>query len=246
MSSSVTVSRDSYRERIYAEYRQQSSSREADLKSRAPYLRSVIRNCFPADRDSQVLDLGCGDGALLYFLQEAGYTRCRGVDISPTQAAAARQSGIRIEQGDLIQTLFSTTAESLDVVVTLDVIEHFTKSELLDFADEIYRVLKTGGRWVIHCPNGDSPFFAAVRYGDWTHEQAFTRESLSQLARASGFSSIICYEDRPITHGARSFVRAVLWKALRKFIQIAWIIETGSGGSGIFSRNILAVACKTK
>ena len=240
------VKDNSHRDRVYAEYNQQSSQSKDRLASRAPYLRWIIKRCFPAGRECQILDLGCGDGALLYFLRDVGYTNSKGIDISPTQVAAAQQLGLRVEQGDLIQTLLLITDESLDVIVSLDVIEHLTKSELLNFADEVYRTLKDGGRWIIHCPNGDSPFFAAVRYGDWTHEQAFTAVSLNQVIKAAGFDTLACYEDKPIPHGIKSAIRVFLWKVLRKIIQMAWLIETGASGNGIFSRNILAVAYKKK
>ena len=37
------------------------------------------------------------------------------------------------------------------------------------------RALKPGGRWILHTANAESPFYGRVRYGDITHEQAFTQ-----------------------------------------------------------------------
>jgi hypothetical protein len=56
-------------------------------------------------------------------------------------------------------------------------------------------VLKPGDRWVLHMPNGNSPFGRPARYRDLTHELAFTRTSLSQLLPSSGFSSVNCFRD---------------------------------------------------
>jgi len=93
-----------------------------------------------------VLDLGCGHGALIYFARRAGYTNTRGVDGSPEQVAAARRLGIEgVEEGDLLATLASQADGSLDVVVAFDVIEHFTRDELLGFVDQVQRVLRPGG-----------------------------------------------------------------------------------------------------
>jgi SAM-dependent methyltransferase len=234
----------SYRDRVYAEYNRQRPPAELALGSRAPYLRWVIARCFPPDRAARVIDVGCGDGTLLYFLREAGYVNCYGVDVAPPQVAAAQGLGLDVRRGDLMQALQSAESESYDVVAAFDVIEHLTKPELLRFADEVHRVLRTGGRWVIHCPNGDSPFFAAVRYGDWTHEQAFTASSLSQLARVTGFTGLACYEDKIVAHGFKSWLRGVLWAAARAAIRALSVIETGEARSEVFTRNILAVAVK--
>ena len=104
---------DTYRSRIYANYVQSRTQvlappTLAELASRAPYLRRLVRAHFPADRQAAVLDLGCGHGALLHFAREAGYTDLRGVDGSPQQVAAARRLGIEgVAEGDLRDALAS-------------------------------------------------------------------------------------------------------------------------------------------
>ena len=240
---------DTYRTRIYAHYVQ---SREhmlapdslSGLRPRAPYLRRLVRVHFPAERDAVVLDLGCGHGALLHFAREAGYVNLRGVDGSQQQVAAARRLGIAgVEEGDLYDALTTQAEESLDVVVAFDVIEHFTRDELLPFVDEVHRVLKPGGRWIIHVPNAESPFGGRVRYGDLTHELAFTRTSLSQLLLSSGFANVRCFEDTPVAHGAKSALRWLLWKSFRGLLRLYIAVETGDAGTGyIFSQNLMAVA----
>lgn len=240
-----------YRTRIYTHYVQARAQTYAPdtlsgLRPRAPSLRGLVRKHFPADRGAALLDLGCGYGALLHFAREAGYTNLRGVDGSPQQVAAARRLGIAgVEEGDLRDMLGAHADASLDVVVAFDVIEHFTRDELLPFVDEVHRVLKPGGRWIIHVPNGESPFCGTIRYGDLTHELAFTRTSLSQLLLSSGFSEVRCSEDQPVVHGAKSAVRWMLWKGFRGLLRLYIAAETGdAGGAHIFSQNLLAVAHK--
>ncbi|GAB4355485.1 MAG: hypothetical protein Kow006_21850 [Gammaproteobacteria bacterium] len=241
----------SYRQRIYSSYvqgRQNTlapSSRE-DLRPREPYLKNLIRKHFPADRSATVLDLGCGHGALIHFLRESGYRNVSGIDGSPEQVAVARRLGIEgVEEGDLREVLKAQGTASLDVVVAFDVIEHFKREELLAFADEVLRVLKPGGRWIVHVPNGESPFFGRIRYGDLTHEMAFTSVSLGQLVLSSGFSDLRCYEDQPVVHGVKSRIRWVLWKMVRSGLRLYLAAETGDiGREAIFSQNLLAVAFK--
>jgi 2-polyprenyl-3-methyl-5-hydroxy-6-metoxy-1,4-benzoquinol methylase len=76
---------------------------------------------------------------------------------------------------------------SYDVVLAFDVFEHLTRPELLDASREIERILKPGGVLLLHLPNGASPYCGAVRWGDITHEQAFTRSSLTQVLTPLGF-----------------------------------------------------------
>ena len=99
--------------------------------------------------------------------------------------------------------------------------------------------------WIIHVPNGESPFGGRSRFGDFTHEQAFTRGSLTQLLLASGFATVACYEDAPAAHGAKSRLRALLWRLIRLALRLYLAVETGdTGRNAIFSQNLLAVAVK--
>lgn len=239
-----------YRQRIYQYYvsaRDQSLAPASieGLKPRAPYLKRLIRKHFPLDKKCAVLELGCGHGALIYFAREYGYRNVIGVDRSPQQVAEARHLGIAgINEGDLMETLKTYPNNSLDVVVAFDVIEHFTKDELLPFVDQVNRVLRPGGKWIIHVPNGESPFGGRMRYWDFTHEQAFTSTSITQLLKSSGFTEISCYEDAPIPHGFKSLGRWVLWKMIRSALHMCLLAETGETCPHIFSQNFLAIAVK--
>lgn len=234
----------SYRQRIYQSYvsaRDQSLAPDSldGLRPRLPYLRRLVRLHLPPDRQCSILELGCGYGALLYALREAGYENARGVDGSPEQVAAAQRLGIPgVESGDLMEWLAATDAASLDVVIAFDVIEHFCKSELIPLVDEVHRVLK-----IIHAPNAEGPFAGRMRYWDFTHELAFSRASLDQLLRASGFASVEVHEDRPVPHGPISIIRAALWRCIRVGLLAYIAVETGElDRRAIFSHNLLAIA----
>lgn len=242
---------ESYRTRIYNHYvqardRPLAPMTLAGLQPRAPSLRRLVQQHFPAGKDVAVLDLGCGHGALIHFARQLGYRNVRGVDGSPEQVAAAQHLGIEgVAEGDLNAMLLAQPDASLDVVVAFDVIEHFTRDELLPFVDQVHRVLKPGGRWIIHAPNGESPFGSRMRYWDLTHELAFTRSSLSQLLLSSGFSDVRCFEDKPVVHGAKSAMRWALWQGFRGLLRLYLAAETGdASGAHIFSQNLLAVATR--
>lgn len=239
------------RARIYRRYATAGSeplapATTAGFAPRAAMLRRLIRMHLPTDRSAVILDLGCGHGALIYFLREAGYDNVQGVDVSPEQVAEAGRLGIEgIRQGDLQEALRALPSLSQDVVIGFDVIEHFSKDELLPLVDEVFRVLKPDGRWIIHAPNGESPFCGAIRYGDMTHEQAFTRHSLAQLLLSSGFSRVVCHESGPVPHGLKSALRCLAWQVIRWGMRLWLAAETGDlGRDAVYTRNLLAVAFK--
>jgi cyclopropane fatty-acyl-phospholipid synthase-like methyltransferase len=238
-----------YRERIYRHYvdaATQSLAPDtlAGLAPRRPYLERLVARHFPAAKGAAVLDLGCGHGALMHVAREAGYTDLLGIDNSPAQVAAAKRLGIQgVHQGDLFEAIRTLPAASRDVIVAFDVIEHFTKDELIDVTDEVLRVLKPGGRWIVHVPNGASLFGGASRYGDLTHELAFTCESLTQLALASGFRSAAFFEDEPVAHGLKSAARLALWKMIRSMLRFYLTVETGAA-QPVLTQNMLAVVIK--
>lgn len=218
----------------------------AGLEPRGYLLKRIIRRHFPSDKDAAIIELGCGYGAMIHFARLLGYRNIIGVDRSPQQVAEAQRLGIEgVRECDLLSTLQAAPVGSYEAVVAFDVIEHFRKDEVLTLVDEVCRVLRPGGRWIIHTSNGESPFFGRIRYGDLTHEVAFTHVSITQLLKTSGFSRVRCYEDAPIPHGVKSALRWLFWKIIRLGLRFYLAVETGElGRDAIFSQNFLAVAIK--
>lgn len=76
------------------------------LKTRLPYLRKLVRKQLPENLDLEILDLGCGYGALIHVAKQEGYRNVSGIDASPEQVAAAKELGIDgVEQGDVMDAL---------------------------------------------------------------------------------------------------------------------------------------------
>jgi 2-polyprenyl-3-methyl-5-hydroxy-6-metoxy-1,4-benzoquinol methylase len=244
------TSERAYRQRIYAQYVEAAGVEVApktlaDLAPRVPYLRRLVRKHFPARNDAAILDFGCGHGALLHVAREQGYTNIGGVDGSASQVAAAKRLGIEgVRHGDMLQVVKALPAESLDAAICFDVIEHLDKDEIVALTDEIVRALKPRGRWILHVPNGASPFGGAVLYGDFTHELAFTPESITQLALSSGFSEVIAEEDEPVVHGLKSALRYAAWKAIRAALNFYLRAETGAASQPVLTQNFVAVLIK--
>lgn len=237
-----------YRSRIYGAYvsgrhRPLAPATLQGLIPREPHLNRLIRLHFPDDKEARILDLGCRHGALIHFARQAGYANIRGVDGSPEQVLAAGRLGIEgVDEADVVTTLATCPTASLGCVVAFDLIEHFTRDELLSVVDDVKRVLEPGGIWIIHAPNGESPFASRMRYWDLTHELAFTRTPIAQLLHSSGFCEVHSYEDGPVPHGLKSAGRWVIWRIIRSMLRLYLAVETGEiGRDAIFSQNFLTV-----
>jgi 2-polyprenyl-3-methyl-5-hydroxy-6-metoxy-1,4-benzoquinol methylase len=242
---------EDYRSRLYQRYVTQQVNVDIDSLKRSvragfPFYRRLISRYVPVDRTARILDLGCGYGPLLHELRRAGYTNITGVDASPEQVKMAKALGLDcVNQGDLSANLAEAPVGSLDVISAIDVLEHFSKDEIIELLDKIYSALKPGGVFILHVPNGEAIFAGKIFFGDFTHQTAFTRKSIRQAAFACGFTSVDCFEDKPIPHGIISSIRSILWWIVRTKFRLINAIETGESGKElILSQNLLAVCRK--
>ena len=96
-------------------------------------------------RQGHVLDLGCGEGALL----EATGLRGIGVDLNAERLSLAVEKGLRLIRADGGCLPFADA--SFDVVVCMEVLEHVPRMEAV--MAEVARVLRPGGHWIISIPN---------------------------------------------------------------------------------------------
>lgn len=237
------------RDRMYRRYRSERSlnSLPVDVGSIGDTLRIIdlrYSKYLPTDRSARILEIGCGDGTFLLYLLSKGFNLVEGVDSSPEQIAVAKRRGLRqVTLADNYERLKQINGQ-IDIVIALDVIEHYNKLELLMLLDAVYGALKDTGVLLVQTPNADGPFGARHRYGDFTHELAFTPTSLSQALRMAGFKEIEFTPVEPIIHGAVSFMRWCAWKAIRLLLVAYLAVETGCLRGHVLTQNMIALARK--
>lgn len=211
---------------------------------RAAICNSLISRYIPPDRSAEILDIGCGHGALLHFLASAGYTRASGVDSSIDQVNLARKLGIsNISCRPALEHVRNLPSESLDIVLLIDVLEHFEKQEMFDLLDEVWRILRPGAICLVHLPNGGGLFGMSVLFDDLTHVLALTQVSATQLFATLGFSQVKSYEEKPEVNGLKSAIRRIIWEVGTVPIRLLSISETGLV-KPILSRNMIIKAVK--
>ncbi len=239
-----------YRNRIYQNYGTnfQDASESFSLKRAMNWGRGYVyylRGWLPADRKAAIADVACGGGKLLYLYQHLQYENFIGVDISPEQVALARQITPQVVQADVLNWL-EENPNTFDLITGFDIVEHLEKPEVLRFLDACYKALKPGGRLVLQTPNAETPWGTMHRYNDLTHEVCFNPNLLSRLLRLSGFMFVESRETGPVPWGYSLFssIRFLIWQIIRLGLKIWNLAETGSSGSGVFTRVFLITALK--
>jgi methionine biosynthesis protein MetW len=97
---------------------------------------------------SRVLDLGCGDGALLAYLQQHKGCTGYGVELDDANVHACVQRGVNVLQLNLDLGLSVFADQSFDVVLQIDTLQHLRNAETM--LRETARVGKTG---IVAFPN---------------------------------------------------------------------------------------------
>lgn len=237
----------SWKDHLYKRYVSTGQARVSentvlDIKrERAPYLDYLIRSFCPADRKARILDLGCGHGRLLYKLQKSGYHDSHGVELSSEQINIAQKLGVvNIHQGNILD-IKKLNLGQFEVVFLMDVLEHLTRPEFFDLISRVTTIMGSRAKLIAHVPNAQGFFPAVVRYGDLTHEIAFTPSSMRQGLTAVGFSKIEFFEDRPIICGVKSLIRSIIWTLGSIPLRILYAAECGAFPE-VFSQNMLVVA----
>lgn len=157
-------------------------------------------------RGDTVLDIGCGDGQLLYQFRDR-FRHLIGLEYSAARLAAAqvKMAGLNFSGFcGSAERMSDIKSESIDLIVSADVIEHIP--DVYQAVDEMHRVLKPGGTIVINTPNiafvkkrlrllaGRFPSTSQANEGhgsdvlfDGGHLHYFTYRSLRLLLQRSGF-----------------------------------------------------------
>ena len=97
---------------------------------------------------SRVLDLGCGDGAMLAHLQKSRGCTGYGVEIADSNVLACVQRGVNVIQLNLDEGLALFEDASFDVVLQIDTLQHLRNAEVM--LRETVRVGRVG---IIAFPN---------------------------------------------------------------------------------------------
>ncbi|MBP8831460.1 MAG: methionine biosynthesis protein MetW [Acidovorax sp.] len=97
---------------------------------------------------SRVLDLGCGDGSMLDYLQRSRGCSGYGIEIADANVLACVRRGVNVIQLNLDEGLAMFGDSSFDVVLQIDTLQHLRNAEVM--LRETARVGRTG---IVAFPN---------------------------------------------------------------------------------------------
>jgi ubiquinone/menaquinone biosynthesis C-methylase UbiE len=188
--------------------------KSSQLKETLP---KVVLNGWPKNRveaimhsvcdGDSVLDVGCGNGHLLYQLRNK-FERLIGLEYSAHRLEQAKLNLVDFAFEPVLgsaEDMNTIKSSSIDCVVSADTIEHIP--DVYAAANELFRVLRPGGFLVINTPNiaflkkrillllGRFPSTSQPNEGlgsdilfDGGHLHYFTYRSLSLLLEKAGFA----------------------------------------------------------
>ena len=100
------------------------------------------------DRDSHVLDVGCGDGILMEFLTKEKKVNIRGIEISKAKDQNCIAKGLTIIEGNAENDLKQFPENSFDYVILSQTLQAF-----LDPENVINELLRIGKQAIVTIPN---------------------------------------------------------------------------------------------
>ena len=100
------------------------------------------------EKNSRVLDVGCGDGELMSFIFNNISQDIRGIEISKTNVQKCISKGLTVIEGDAESDLFQFPDSSFDFVVLSQTLQAFLNPEKV--LDELLRV---GKKAIVTIPN---------------------------------------------------------------------------------------------
>lgn len=169
---------------IYARYWR---SLEPPKVKRSEYGAYVCRQLEALCGRGELLDFGCGWGAVLNEATQAGW-RATGLEVDERKVAFCREQGLTAVFGDLLEHPFAPA--TFDAAIAEQVFEHLYSP--VEYMRELNRVLKPGGVLYVAVPNFGG-VAAKLKGPRWdlvhpvSHVRYFDRSSLADLGRRCGF-----------------------------------------------------------
>ena len=109
-------------------------------------MNNILKSWIP--KDSEVLDLGCGDGTLLASLKDHLNVSGYGVDISEKKIELSMGKGLNVIEQDIDAGLDNFIDNSFDIVIMSQSIQALKKPE-----NALKEIVRIGNECIVSIPN---------------------------------------------------------------------------------------------
>lgn len=212
------------------------------LKVRYRYFNYNYSKYLPENKAAKILDIGCGKGDFLHFLRKKGYKNSIGIDLSHENLAICRKFKLTCYEANAFKFLKKGTMYS--AIIMNDIIEHLNKTEVIPLLKLVKSRLVDGGILIIKVPNAGNPFLAPHSlHVDITHEQLYSKESLEQILKLSGFRSLLIIPTHVYIfwYNPLNYLGWFIAFCLNLLLRFIFILY-GRKNPAIFTKDIIAVA----
>ncbi len=164
-----------------------------DLRSRYTELAKELIGCDP------VVDLGFGRGEFMELLAELG-VQVSGVEPDPLLVTNALARGLDVRQGLAVEYLRTVEPGSLGGIVMIQVIEHLSPQQVIDFVALAAEKVRPGGKVVLETINPASLYtYAHAFWIDPDHVRPVHPGYLEFLFREAEFARLAIEYRSPVS-----------------------------------------------
>ncbi len=177
-----------------------------------------------------MLDVGCGKGVFLRFLEMQGYKRIEGIDLSSSQISDAKKYVACPAHVADVESWLAKRQGIYKRIFLNDVLEHLNRQEVMAFLRELAGGSAQEGRLLISVPQAAGISSSYARHMDFTHYRLFTATSLHQVLYQvlyqAGYGHIRFLKQRlPWYWRPRSIAYSLVQFVYFKLLKPAYIIE---------------------
>jgi len=171
---------------LYLQFENNFRGSQAIIKKRQKFYLSFLKKS-DSNKNTPILDVGCGRGEWLGVLKDAGYS-VLGIDTNSEMIQASKEKGIQMEVAEANNFLSYQSDESFLAVTAFHVVEHMFFDDLVLFLQQAYSKTVKGGAIILETPNPENLIVGGCNfYMDPTHKRQLPPLLLEFLVKTVGF-----------------------------------------------------------
>lgn len=138
--------------------------------------RRILNTLIDVERMPQRLEIACGTGRLTNYATH-------GLDASANMMALARKRHEKVEFREASATDTGYPDASFDLVYSFHLLMHLDKDTIRQIFDEVYRILRPGGRFIIDIPSRKRREFLHHRQASWHGGTQLASDDIVDMAK---------------------------------------------------------------